>query len=226
MLNDSNKTRTAKTKQKLRSPQCLKKLAFEKIKAFPKNILVSVLCEDRWEGEVKNWRNSAPLQYIKTSEDGAEIEMNWFSKPHTDKHGKVRFHFTDCSHILTCLRAKICTTGIAGLRKQAWVDASISEDTNLNIGIVVECIDKQSVPFAKRMFGDDVETYMFNKNYVEEAKFVNLIRRWYEAEDNAGISAADRSIRRLNLRQYLLERSHGCFSSFHTKLSTSRGFQS
>ena len=130
----------------------------------------------------------------------------WFSQPHTDDKGNIRFHFTDSAHILTCLRSKICTSGIDGLKKNAWIEAALSEQTSLNIGIVQECLDKQSVAFAKRVFGEDVETYMLSHGYGTEAKFVCLIRRWYEAEDEAAISAGERCIRRLELRDYLLDK--------------------
>lgn len=38
--------------------------------------------------------------------------------------------------------------------------AAESKDTQFSIAIVNECIDKQSVPFAKRVFDEDVESFM------------------------------------------------------------------
>lgn len=46
---------------------------------------------------------------------------------------------------------------------------------------------------------------MTKNNYLEEANFCRLIRRWYEGEDEAGISAKSRCERRLELRKWLLE---------------------
>lgn len=89
--------------------------------------------------------------------------------------------------------------------KEAWKKAAESERTQLNVAIVTECIDKQSVPFAKRMFTEDVELYMKRNGYDIEGRFVYLIRRWFEAKDCAGISALERSSRRLELREWLLE---------------------
>lgn len=88
---------------------------------------------------------------ICTGQSDQLFEFKWFSKLHWHENGNARFHFTDSSHILTCLSTKICTSGITGLRQEAWVTAATSEETNLNIAIVVECIDKQNVAFAKRI---------------------------------------------------------------------------
>ena len=87
----------------------------------------------------------------------------------------------------------------------AWEKAAISDCTQLNIAIVKECIDKQSVPFAQRMFGYDVEQFMRQNEFTKEADFVKIIRDWFEAEDSPGIPAKERCKRRLSLRDYLLE---------------------
>lgn len=88
--------------------------------------------------------------------------------------------------------------------------AAESTDTQLSRAIVNECIDKQSVPFAERVFGEDVELCMQRNGYYKE--FVRLIRLWFEAEDTPGIPAIERCTRRLELRDYLLHDVN--FSSF------------
>ena len=200
-------------KRKTHSPPKLSKLTYDIIRNVPKEVLNSVMCENKWEEACNRWQARGPFNSLVLDQnENVSEEINWFSQPHVDERGKPRYHYTDCSHILTCLRTKICTTGITGLQKQAWVDAAKSGQTALNIGIVVECIDKQSVPFAKRVFGEDVEKYMITNSYDNEALFTRLIRRWYDAEDEPAISAKDRVSRRLELRTYLLNKAQfGCF---------------
>lgn len=194
--------------RKKKSPPKLKKLAYDLVKKFPKEVLNALVCEDKWEKRVSTWQKDSPSNFLVLDQNHNKCEQDiiWFPQPHVDENGKIRFHFTDCSHILTCLRTKICTSGINGLQRQAWVDAAKSDATSLNIGIVVECIDKQSVPFAKCVFGEDVEQFMISRGYHNEATFTRLIGRWYEAEDEPGISSKDRTLRRLDLRTYLLDK--------------------
>ena len=73
------------------------------------------------------------------------------------------------------------------------------------------------------MFAEDVELFMANNGYAKEARFVYLIRRWFEAEDDPGISSLDRCVRRLELRDYLLDNVN--FGSFPPKRHTIRTSQ-
>ncbi|XP_053404619.1 uncharacterized protein LOC128558653 [Mercenaria mercenaria] len=200
-----SQTKVRKTKKQ--SPKTLKRIASDCVKKISKEILNAVMCENKWEDCFKSWEKESLTKEIHFDENNNDKQyITWFSKPHKDEDLKIRFHYTDCSHILTCLRTKICTSGISGLSKQAWINAAVSDETCLNVGIVIECIDKQSVAFAKRVFAEDVENYMECKGYTNEARFIRLIRRWYEAEDDPGITARDRCYRRLELRNYLLEK--------------------
>ena len=183
------------------NPEKLSKLSSKVINKMSKDVLLICLCQDKWPHYYRQWAEKSPVKKVIVK--GCEIQ-NYFSQPKVDLNGKVRFHFTDACHILTCLRTKICTTGISGLRKIAWEKAAKSKDTRLNVAIVLECIDKQSVAFAKRVFGEDVEIYMDSHGFQSEARFIKLVRQWFEAEDDSGITSTDRCLRRLNLRYYLL----------------------
>ena len=123
-------------------------------------MLSVLICEDRWTSFYQNWAKESLVNdgdgvYL----NGNEQQYKWFAQPSGRDETDVRFHFTDCSHILTksCLRTKICTSGIKGLNKEAWIRAAKDDSTKLNIAIVVECIDKQSVAFARRIFGEIYE---------------------------------------------------------------------
>lgn len=182
----------------------LKSLCFQYIKKLSKDDLCILKAENTWNQTVEEWYADSPIKNCIPI-GNLSNDIVWATKPRKGGDGKYRFHFTDYSHILTCLRQKVCTSGIKGLSKQAWIQAALSKTTVLNISIVVDCIDKQSVAFAKRLFGEDVERFMNDNNFKEEAKFCRLIRRWYEAEDERGLEANDRCKRRLDLRNWLLD---------------------
>ena len=106
---------------------------------------------------------------------------------------------------MTFLRTKICTTGIKGLTRKAWETAALSTDTQLNISVVIDCVDKQDVSLARRLFGLDVEQCMLESGiYRDEARFCRLIRQWFEAEDEPPVSASKGCLRRMELREWLL----------------------
>ena len=192
-------------KRKLSSPKGLRVLCTECIKDnYSKDCLNIIMSEYEWKNsELRNWTYRNNASGYSLSENFMRC-IDWFSVPSINED-RVRFHFTDPSHILTCLRTKLCTTGIKGLDIKAWEAAALSEDTNLNISLVVECVDKQSVAFAKSVFARDVQEVMKRSGYAKEAYFCKLIHEWFEAEVAAGISADDRVQRRLDLRDWLLE---------------------
>ena len=200
-----DKTEIQARKRKLSSPKCLRLLCTECIKDnYSKECLNIIMSEYEWaNSELRDWKYQHDSDgYLLDETFGRSID--WFSIPSVVDN-RVRFHFTDPSHILTCLRTKLCTTGIQGLDIKAWEFAALSEDTNLNISLIVECVDKQSVAFAKSVFARDVQEVMKRSGFSKEANFCKLIFEWFEAEDVAGIPAYDRVQRRLDLRDWLLE---------------------
>jgi len=163
------------------------------------------MAEHTWETAFKDWQNAGSIpNFIDIS--GVKKSIQWFTQPSIGAHEKIRFHYTDASHILTCSRTKLCTTGIAGLNRKAWEEPALSPDANLNISVVVECVDKQDVSLARRMFAEDVEKAMSDQ-YQEEAYFCRFIRQWFDSEDEPSISAVDRCCNRLRRRDWLLQGS-------------------
>ena len=127
-------------------------------------------------------------------------KVNWYSTPEiiANKYTGTQeplFYVLDAHHKLFSLRTKVCSTGLPqlGITRKAWEDA-ISTDTMLNPAIVFDLIDKQNNGFAQRTFAADVEDFMRLKGYNKEANFCKMVRNWYEAEDEAGLSATQRCI--------------------------------
>ena len=77
--------------------------------------------------------------------------------------------------------------------------------TNLTPAMVEDLVDKQSNAYAQTHFSEPVEKEMIKNGDVMEAQLCRLIRRWYEADDEAAISAPDRIERWLDLKEYLLK---------------------
>lgn len=76
--------------------------------------------------------------------------------------------------------------------------------TNLKVPHVEDLVDKQSDSIARLTFSADVENAMRRLNFINEANFCKLIREFYDAEDEPGLSATERCQRRLALRDWLL----------------------
>ncbi|KAK3085331.1 hypothetical protein FSP39_001627 [Pinctada imbricata] len=184
---DSTKSRS---KPKKVQPISLHKLCSVELGNVPKDTLCVILAENEWRTTYDSWRSKNPATKVVKLENEL-VNVNWFSRPREDRDGKIRFHFTDACHILTCLRTKLCTTGIEGLDRKAWEEAALSKSTNLNISVVIDCVDKQDVSLARRMFDKDVQLFM-EGTFDKEARFCEIVRSWFNAEDEPAISAIER----------------------------------
>ncbi|CAC5420694.1 unnamed protein product [Mytilus coruscus] len=80
--------------------------------------------------------------------------------------------------------------------------------TNLKVSHGEDLIDKQSDAIAEETFSLKVEATMIRLGHTKEAAFCRLIREFYEAEDDPGITASERCYRRINLRDWLLKGNH------------------
>lgn len=206
LFKEQNITLETPQYRKNRNVQKLKQLCWNQLKSLNKNALAKIIAEHDWNKELLSWKEKSvvPCETSLVNLGNEYKEIDWFSQPRVE-NGNVRFHFTDACHLLTCIRTKLCTTGIEGLAKTAWEIAALSKDTKLNITIVVDCVDKQDVALARRVFAEDVESVLQKHNFVQEAKFCRLIREWFDAEDEPSLSAIERCRRRLELRKWLLE---------------------
>ena len=140
-----------------------------------------------------------------------DLPEHWFCPPEfLPQLGICHLSFIDPTHILTNLRTKICTTGIEdrNLKRSSWLEVAKECKTNktsLNRSVIEDVIDKQNVGYALKLFSLKVEQELEEKGKLHEARFCRVIREWYEAEDDRGITVAERCRRRLQLRTWLLE---------------------
>ena len=171
-------------------------------------ILSCIYAEHLWSDWIKAWKEKMVLK------DGIMVSalddaINWFSTPEVvELNGSqhVLFNVIDSHHKLCSLRVKVCSTGIPeiNIKKKALLDAAKSESTKLSLPLVMDLIDKQNNAFALRTFDIDVEEFMDSNGYnTTEALLCRLIRNWYRAEDEPGLSAAERCIMRVQFLNWL-----------------------
>ena len=129
----------------------------------------------------------------------------WFSYPELNSNtGELLARNLDCSHNLTHLRVRTCTSGIGNIRNDGWKACARSNETHLKVPLVEDLIDKQSVPNARTHFSEEVEEWLLRNGYQRSAHFTNLVRNWYEASDSPGIPAIERVQKLINMRDFLL----------------------
>ena len=119
------------------------------------------------------------------------------------------FMILDAYHQICGLRRLVCSNGIpaADIRSSCLLKMAEESEHNgcgLTIAHVRDLIDKQSIANAFFTFSEKVEEALTSKDAINEAHFCKLVRRWYQAEDEPGISSVDRCLNRLELRRWLL----------------------
>lgn len=203
-----HQSRTTKKKRR-RNPQKLATLCKRVINKMPKSILNAVVAEYEMVDEVYQWRLNGPFTTV--TEVGTD-KVSWFSLPEYNS-GTLSyiFSFLDVHHLITNCRIKVCKDGLheRGINKQAWIDVAKSNTTKLKVPHVEDLVDKQSDSIARATFSEEVENAM-RSHYQREAHFCKLVREFYEAEDDPGLSVNERFWRRMEFRRWLLEDVNFC----------------
>ncbi|CAC5366708.1 unnamed protein product [Mytilus coruscus] len=170
----------------------------------PKSKLNNVYAVTLYKDSYRSWISKSPFN--ETTEVEGVGHVKWFSYPEvSEKRNKMEPKCLDAHHLLVNLRVKVCKDGLQGIQKRAWHAVAEKNRDIISKSLVVDLIDKQNNAFALRTFSTDVESEMRKLGFIREADFCKLIREWYEAEDESGISAVDRMKRRINLKSFLLE---------------------
>lgn len=117
------KSRQRKKDEEEKVPS-LRDIALKKVKTFPKVVLCAMYAEHTFAEEVKRWRASFPFSDV-THIDNFVTTCFSYPEVRTLASGDQLplIGIIDSHHILTNLRAKVCSTGIeaSGLKRDAWV---------------------------------------------------------------------------------------------------------
>ncbi|XP_053397710.1 uncharacterized protein LOC128556471 [Mercenaria mercenaria] len=200
---------TVSLNKKVKKVPTLKKMA-EKVlrgKTVPKQILNIAYAQYVYPSRLAKWQAKMPLDpQCQVKIDNNYIPIEWYSYPEINKAtGALLCKTLDSHHLLTNLRIRTSTTGLQGISPEAWKKVASSFQTKLTPAMVDDLTDKQSNSFAQTHFSREVEDIMVENGDLNEAELCHLIRRWYEAEDQPALSASERVIRWLELRDYLLK---------------------
>ena len=115
----------------------------------------------------------------------------------------------DPHHIFVNDRRKGCSQGMRGMgiAAEAWWEVaknSRQNRTGLPWEIAKELWDRQSNSYAQTTFSENVQLEMKKTGNQNEAQWCRLIRHWYSAVDDAGISVETRLHYLPEMRTYLL----------------------
>ena len=166
------------------------------------------------------WLNNSPVP----------ITLDIFSYPDiSESRSQVESRVIDPSHCLTNLRLHATQKGFFRCDHKAFIRVSEADNNVLNKAFLMHPIpDKQSVPFAERVFSAEVEQIMQNNADMKEAELVKHIRNWYEACNKHGLQLTDRIKYLIEMNNYMLsfyDSSHFPMNTTHAKGLPSTTFQ-
>ena len=206
-------TRSMSKRRRRKSPETLVNLTRKIIKGFPKSNLNVIIAEHLFPERLEVWRSESPFRSETHIQNVGNIV--WFSRPEYN-HNTLSYIFAclDVHHLITNCRVKVCKDGFPerGITNKAWISVARENETRLKVSHVEDLIDKQSDSIARLTFSKEVENAMKRIGFENEARFCRLIREFYDAEDEPGISVIQRCQSRIALRNWLLEGVN--FSSF------------
>ena len=105
---------------------------------------------------------------------------------------QIEVRTMDYTHQLTNLRGIICKRGLENVKKSEFERIANLFPEILSKGIVQGELDKQCASLAIELFSEKVECKLLQNRARNEALFVKLVRNWYKACDERGMSADDR----------------------------------
>ena len=175
---------------------------------YSKTYVTIVVGRSLFETNAKNWldRSTVPLDLRIDQEDGDYFEHESHCYPEfSERRNQNKFRCIDPGHTLANLRSQISRHGFELCSRDAFIRVSESNHNVLPKSIIDDKLDKQSIRIAKRFFSKPVEAELVKNQDDKEAKFVKLVREWYEACDKRGIDVYTRMQNLQNMYQFLTD---------------------
>lgn len=172
---------------------------------YPKIATNAITATRAYFPAITAWRNTSVYRNTTIGHDA--VKYIWYSKPDFVKETSDHVLFMlDTHHLFVNARSLVCSKGIPamGVYRDAFIRVVKSKKTKLHAAMVDDVIDRQSNSIAQIVFSEQVENVMRDNNDLSTAEFCRIIRRWYQAEDDPGLRAEDRFLRRLEMRNHLL----------------------
>ena len=204
ILGHRNRVFSKKPKPKMMS---LRNLCKKEInRTIPVNVLRVTVAQWLFKIQLPRWMDHSPVPVTyKIPVEPHEIDI--FSYPeYNAKRKQIESRIIDPSHCLTNLRLHATQKGFFGCSENAFLRVSKCDNNILNRVLLEEPIpDKQSVPFAERIFSKPVEGLIRNNNDNREADMVMHICQWYEACNCRGLSVTDCLTNLVQMNNYMLQ---------------------
>ena len=164
---------------------------------YPKLYLQIVVANAIFETNATEWLSlsTVPMELtINLDEFGQDFfEHQCHSYPEFNRDRNQPEHrCIDPGHTLANMRSQISRYGYEFCSKAAFFRVSESNHDILPKSILEDRLDRQSIRIAKRFFSKDVEDELTKNNDHREAKFVKLVRNWFDACDERGVDVYTR----------------------------------
>ena len=155
--------------------------------------------------DVEDWMNNSPVP-ITIQLPIPPYEFDIFSYPDiSSRRSQVESRIIDPSLCLTNLQVHAMTKGFFGCDPKAFSHMSVSDNNILSKALLVEPLqDKQSVPFALKVFSSEVEQVMRNNRDMNEAELVKNVHNWYMACNKRGVQLTDHIRWFVNMNDYMV----------------------
>ena len=110
----------------------------------------------------------------------------------SEERQQIEIRTLDYTHQLTNLQGILCKRGLENVKRSEFERIANLYPHILSKGIVKGDLDKQCASLAIELFSEKVEKKLIFNRAVHEALFVRLVRNWYKACDERGMSADER----------------------------------
>ena len=167
---------------------------------YSKEYLQIVVANTMFESAAKQWLNKSPvpMEIRVDQEDGDFLEHPCHCYPeYSETHQQHEYRCINPGHTLANMRSQISRYGYEFCRKAPFVKVSKTNHKVLPRSILEDRLDRQSIHIAKRFFSVEVENELSKNGDTQEAKFVQLVRNWFEACDECGVDIYTR-VKHLN----------------------------
>ena len=157
---------------------------------YSKEYLQIVVTNTMFADAVNQWLNQTtlPMKIRVDQDDGDYFDHTCHSYPeYKENRQQHEYRCIDPGHTLANMRSQISRHGYDFCSKAAFVRVCERNHKVLPRSILEDRLDRQSIRIAKHFFSSDVEQELQKNGDDAEAKFVRLVRNWFEACDERGI---------------------------------------
>ena len=156
------------------------------LQIYPQEYLQLVLMKVIYEDTMMKWESESSIPVNLNISQGQSTPFTHCSYSYpamSSQRGQPEHRCIDPGHTLANMRSQISRHGYTFCKTAAFKRVSESNHSVLPKSILEDKLDRQSIRIAKRFFSKEVQDELVKNNDNNEAKFVGLVRNWYEACD-------------------------------------------